>query len=181
MHILRSAQHRRMPWKNGGGETLEVAIFPLGASVDDFSWRVSMARVDASGPFSLFSGTDRILAVLEGAMNLSVAGRPPVRLSPTSAAHEFPGDAPAHAEVLSTVTDLNVMIRRSEFSAQVRKLQQAKVVTGSDETFVLVRSDAQLATGETLQRDDVVRLGPSESIVFDGGLPDAWLIQIKAQ
>lgn len=181
MHILRSAQHRRMPWKNGGGETLEIAIFPPGASVDNFSWRLSMARVDASGPFSLFSSTDRILAVLEGAMNLSVAGRPPVRLSPTSAAHEFPGDAPAQAEVLSTVTDLNVMIRRSEFSAQVYKLQQAKVVTGSDETFVLVRSDAQLATGETLERDDVVCLGPSETIVFDGGLPDAWLIQIKPQ
>jgi uncharacterized protein len=181
MHILRSAQHRRMPWKNGGGETLEVAIFPAGASVDNFSWRVSMARVDASGPFSLFSGTDRILSVLEGEMNLIVAGRPPVRLSPTSAPHEFSGDTPAHAEVLSTVTDLNVMIRRSEFSAQVRKLQQAKVVAGSGETFVLVRSNAQLASGETLERDDVVRLAPSESIVFDRGLPDAWLIQIKSQ
>lgn len=167
-----------MPWKNGGGETLEVAIFPPGASVDAFSWRVSMARVDASGPFSLFSGTDRILAVLEGAMNLIVAGRP-VRLSPTSAAHEFPGDAPAHAEVISTVTDLNVMIRRGEFSARVHKLQQAKVVGDSGETFVLVRSHTQLTTGETLERDDVVRLGPSENVEFAEGSPDAWQIQIK--
>lgn len=170
-----------MPWKNGGGETLEVAIFPPNASVDDFSWRISMARVDASGPFSKFSGTDRILAVLEGAMTLIVAGRPPVRLSPDSAAHEFPGDAPAHAEVLSTVTDLNVMIRRREFSAQVHKLQTAKFVAGNGETFVLIRSSAKLATGEALERDDVVQLSPTESIVFAGGPPDAWLIQIKPQ
>lgn len=170
-----------MPWKNGGGETLEVAIFPPGASVDNFIWRVSMARVDASGPFSLFSGTDRTLAVLEGAMNLIVANRPPVRLSPTSTAHEFPGDSSAHAEVLSAVTDLNVMTRRSEFSAQVDRLQQAKVVAGSGETFVLVRSKAQLASGESLERDDVIRLDPSESLVFDGDLPDAWLIKITSR
>ena len=26
--ILRAKDYRRMPWKNGGGETVEIAVFP---------------------------------------------------------------------------------------------------------------------------------------------------------
>ena len=66
MRILRAESYRRMPWKNGGGETTEIAVSPEGAGLDDFDWRVSMARVESSGPFSLFAGIDRTLAILEG-------------------------------------------------------------------------------------------------------------------
>src|SRR5690348_16103916 len=66
MRIIRSSDYRRMPWKNGGGETVEVTIAPEGASLDAFDWRVSMARVASSGPFSRFPGVDRTLAVLAG-------------------------------------------------------------------------------------------------------------------
>ena len=30
-----------MPWKNGGGETTEIAVSPPGAGLDDFDWRVA--------------------------------------------------------------------------------------------------------------------------------------------
>lgn len=43
MRILRASDHKRMPWKNGKGETVEIAVFPEGASVDTFDWRISMA------------------------------------------------------------------------------------------------------------------------------------------
>ncbi|MDP1908248.1 MAG: HutD family protein, partial [Hyphomicrobium sp.] len=43
MRILRAKDYRRMPWKNGGGETTEIAISPEGAALDSFDWRVSMA------------------------------------------------------------------------------------------------------------------------------------------
>ncbi|TIN81446.1 MAG: HutD family protein, partial [Mesorhizobium sp.] len=66
MRILRAAEYRSMPWKNGGGVTTEIAVSPSGAGLDDFDWRVSMARVELSGPFSQFAGIDRTLAVLEG-------------------------------------------------------------------------------------------------------------------
>ena len=66
MQVLRAENYRRMPWKNGGGETTEIAVFPAGAGLDDFDWRVSMARVESSGPFSVFPGIDRTLAILEG-------------------------------------------------------------------------------------------------------------------
>jgi uncharacterized protein len=66
MEVRRHQDYRRMPWKNGGGETAEIAVFPEGATLDDFDWRISMATVSADGPFSLFPGVDRTLSVLEG-------------------------------------------------------------------------------------------------------------------
>ena len=39
MRILRGADYKRMPWKNGGGETVEIAVSPEGAALSDFDWR----------------------------------------------------------------------------------------------------------------------------------------------
>ena len=35
------------PWKNGLGQTRELACWPPGAGLDDFEWRVSVATVAA--------------------------------------------------------------------------------------------------------------------------------------
>lgn len=35
--LLDLATARAMPWKNGGGATLELAIAPAGAGLDDFA------------------------------------------------------------------------------------------------------------------------------------------------
>jgi environmental stress-induced protein Ves len=54
MRILRAENYRRMQWKNGGGETAEIAVSPDSAGLDDFDWRISMATGQASGgPFSM--------------------------------------------------------------------------------------------------------------------------------
>ncbi len=117
MQLLRNADHRRMPWKNGGGETVEVIVHPDGASLSDFGWRVSMARVAGDGPFSVFPGIDRTLAVLSGdGMALSIEGLGERLLTPASAPLAFPADAPTTARLTGgPITDLNVMTRRGAF------------------------------------------------------------------
>lgn len=54
------------PWKNGLGTTREVMIHPQNATMDDFIWRVSMASVEHTGPFSHFPHCQRSLALLTG-------------------------------------------------------------------------------------------------------------------
>jgi len=54
-----------VPWKNGGGVTRELATG--GGSGSAWGWRVSLAEVAADGPFSVFPGVDRVIAVIEGA------------------------------------------------------------------------------------------------------------------
>ena len=71
-----------MRWKNGKGSTREIATHPEGASLESFLWRVSMAQVNAPGPFSVFQDCDRILCVVRGGpLHLSIADAEPVRLS----------------------------------------------------------------------------------------------------
>jgi uncharacterized protein len=124
MRIIRAADCRRMPWKNGGGETVEIAISPEGAGFDDFDWRLSMARVEGDGPFSQFAGVDRTLAVLEGeGIFLYVEGRIPFSLTRHSDPLSFPADVPARAALIAgPITDLNMMTRRGKVVHSMRRL-----------------------------------------------------------
>jgi len=65
MQIIRRSSFKSVPWKNGGGITHEAMRAP--ASGDPFRWRVSVAQVETSGPFSDFSGYHRTMVLLEGA------------------------------------------------------------------------------------------------------------------
>lgn len=122
--LLRSDHHRRMPWKNGGGETVEIAVSPDGAGLADFDWRVSMATVSTDGPFSVFPGIDRTLSILDGeGMMLFIEGRAPERLTQASEPLPFAADAPTSAKLIDgTITDLNVMTRRGRFTHSVRRV-----------------------------------------------------------
>ncbi|WP_374680210.1 HutD family protein [Hydrocarboniphaga effusa] len=123
--VLRAKSYARMPWKNGGGETREIAIFPSAASLDTLEWRVSMAVVAQNGPFSSFPGIDRTLCVLEGAgMELDFGSGGGIRtVTPTSAPFEFAADRPLQARLLDgAITDLNVMSRRERYRHSVRRL-----------------------------------------------------------
>src|SRR5688572_14445639 len=107
MRILRAENYRRMRWKNGGGETAEIAVSPEGAGLDDFDWRVSMARVDTNGPFSVFPGVDRTLSILDGeGILLSVEGRIPFGLTFRSDPLTFPADVATSAALMAgPITD----------------------------------------------------------------------------
>jgi environmental stress-induced protein Ves len=125
MKVLRAADHKRMPWKNGGGETVEIAISPEGAGLADFDWRVSMASVASDGPFSIFPGIDRTLSILEGSgMRLLIEGRDPVLLTQESDPLAFAADIAVSATLPDgAITDLNVMTRRSAVRHTVARLK----------------------------------------------------------
>lgn len=117
IRLLQAGRQRRVPWKNGGGQTAEIMVWPAGSGFDDFDWRLSCATVAASGPFSLFPGVDRSLAVLSGAgVTLELPGMAPIRLTPDSAPLPFPGDLACNATLVAgVITDLNVMTRRGRY------------------------------------------------------------------
>ncbi len=101
------------PWKNGGGETAEIAVSPVSAGLETFSWRISTAWVAADGPFSGFPGIDRVLTVIEGGpMVLEIDGATH-HLDEDSPPFAFPGEAPVMARLNGPpLLDFNVMCRR---------------------------------------------------------------------
>ena len=152
MKLYRASQHKRMSWKNGGGETVEIAVFPSGASVDDFDWRISMATVASDGPFSIFPNIDRTLSILDGAgMSLAMEGGQEVELHGASLPLSFAADIAVAATLVDgPITDLNVMTRRRRYRNSVER------VTGSfsvrrqsqvESVFVLVTGDVSATTG----------------------------------
>ena len=118
MNKWTNQDYKTMPWKNGGGSTTELAIFPPGASLDDFVWRLSTAHVNGPGPFSHFAQIDRSLAILsgEGLILHSHDGeeaRASVALHQDSLPYRFAGETPINAELCDgPVVDLNLMTRR---------------------------------------------------------------------
>ncbi|EJK84106.1 HutD family protein [Rhizobium sp. AP16] len=165
MRILRASDYKRMPWKNGGGETVEIAVSPEGAGLADFDWRVSMATVATDGPFSVFSGIDRTLSILEGAgMMLFIEGREPVLLTEGSDPLPFAADAPTSATLVDgEITDLNVMTRRGRLTHSVRRIGidgGDELALGSETALVLCHrghldiSDRTLSAGDCLLVED---------------------------
>lgn len=119
LHFIPLAAQPSVPWRNGGGQTREVAAEPPGARAGDpFAWRVSVATVASDGPFSAFPGVDRSLWLLDGqGMRLDVAGQE-VLLDAPGTRFDFPGEAPIRAELLGGPTlDLNLMCARARIRA----------------------------------------------------------------
>lgn len=114
MRIIRREDYRHMPWKNGQGMTEEVLTFPAGSDADRFDWRVSIAHIGTDGPFSLFPGIDRTIALLEGnGLLLDLPEDRTVPLTGTSDPFSFPGEwSVAGRNRDGPTIDLNVMTRR---------------------------------------------------------------------
>jgi hypothetical protein len=130
-----------MPWKNGGGTTVELAISPADAGLEDFAWRISTAQVAVDGAFSSFPGIDRSLAVLAGdGMCLQHAdGRREMLLSGDAIA-VFRGEEAISAQLLGgPITDLNLMTRRGVWSHELRlvRLQGEQVLVNDAELLLL--------------------------------------------
>ncbi|MDR7027965.1 HutD/Ves family protein [Rhizobium rosettiformans] len=160
IRIQRFDEHLKMPWKNGLGITREVISRPASDGSGGFDWRISLATVGASGPFSVFAGIDRTIAVLQGdGMQLTVDGRREPPLLVGSPPFAFSGDAEVQADCLGGETlDLNVMSRRGVVVHRMTKIDvraaqrpsmskdTVAIVFRGDATFTMdsVRSDVGL-------------------------------------
>jgi environmental stress-induced protein Ves len=110
VNVVRLADCPFVPWRNGGGRTRELMAWP---TVDDWLVRVSVAEIEADGPFSPFPGVDRCFAVLEGAGVELALPAATVRLRTGSDALAFAGeDAPGCRLIDGPTRDLNLMARR---------------------------------------------------------------------
>ena len=126
MEIIRYAELKAHPWRNGGGVTRELARHPLTSQDNAWDWRVSIAEVSKAGPFSVFAGMDRVLTVVDGELLLlSVDGaeHPLEKYRP----FRFSGDADsAGALPTGDIRDLNVITRNGAFKGYTSIVELSK-------------------------------------------------------
>ena len=137
--IIRRSSFTATPWKNGGGITHEaIRVPPTG---DAFQWRVSVAQIDSSGPFSDFSGYDRKMALLQGhGLVLEFGSGERCVLRDAGDCVEFDGATPAHCELIDgPCVDLNLMVSQSLRTAtRIERLRDAQPVTAIDGETTLI-------------------------------------------
>jgi environmental stress-induced protein Ves len=171
MKKISSDQYRSMAWKNGAGTTIEMAVFPAGAGIDEFEWRVSRASVVADGGFSHFEGIDRSLALLQGqGMRLSVNGADQ-QVDQHNNIAVFPGDAKIHATLLDgAISDFNLMSRRSVCTHRLTHWVGAARRTLPPHTVLVycAAGGGTLAGGDgeiELSQDETVQLEPADHFI----------------
>ena len=146
------------PWKNGGGVTREIVCMPPGTGLGQFDWRVSIAHIAGSGPFSAFAGINRVITLLDGpGVHLhSPDGAIDHRLDTPLRPFAFPGEAPVQADLLGGAGchDFNVMTRRDVCTAQVLVLQDGATLPECAQGLLLAVHGAwQAAAGAPLRLD----------------------------
>ncbi len=123
--------------KWSGGTTTQLAIFPPTAyyADRDFLWRVSSATVDLEeSDFTPLPDYDRLIATLEGGIELTHNGGPTLTLRPLEV-HAFSGGDVTHSR--GRCRDFNLMLRRGR-------------VTGTMEVLHLSAAPTNLSVGTSI-------------------------------
>lgn len=130
-HIIHLTDVAASPWRNGGGVTRELAVWP---AQGEWMWRMSVAEVDRSGPFSRFEGVERWLAVVQGAGVQLDAGVGPRALQAAPCARTLTAtDAPFYFDGAATTychlrdgpsQNFNLMVRKSPQASRMVRMME---------------------------------------------------------
>lgn len=161
--LYGAADYRRMPWKNGGGSTLELVQDP--AADGGFNWRLSIADVAMPGPFSTFNGIDRQIMLVNGnGMVLSFDQEaPPVVISKPLRPQAFKGEWKTDCRLIEgAIQDFNVMVRRDWGRAAVNGFDLVKdqrlTLAVAPLTILHLLTGAAECAQLTLREGDTLRL-----------------------
>jgi uncharacterized protein len=167
--VIPRASFAALHWKNGGGMTYEaIRVPPKG---DPFSWRVSLAKIDSSGPFSDFRGYDRHMVLLQGrGIALKFDDGAHRELRKVGDWLQFDGGIPVHCTLLDgPCMDLNLMVSKStRAQARLELLSRNLQVEAGHGQITLIFS---LEDALSIDADDgeTVRLEPWDLALLSQG------------
>jgi environmental stress-induced protein Ves len=158
MNIIPFAELKAVPWKNGLGITREIVVEPRGATMDDFTWRVSIADVDTASPFSRFPGVDRTIVLLDGdGFTMTLDGEREHALTTACLPFSFAGEAAVEVTLAGGPTrDFNLMVRRGAALGAIDVVHGPETLNVGDGVALLY-----LAQGEATGDGNPMRAGDS--------------------
>lgn len=156
--IIRAQDCRPVAWKSGRGITREIAVHPVGADIEHFIWRTSVAEVNSDAPFSSFPGIDRHIMLLDGVgFTMTLDDDRTHALNTPFVPFAFAGESTVAVALAGGPTrDFNLMVRRTNASGEVVVLREPGVYH-LDATAVLLYT----ARGEVETRDGTLQAGDS--------------------
>jgi environmental stress-induced protein Ves len=169
LRLLRDGTYDRKPWKNGGGITEDVWLFPEGESHDNFDIRLSLAEISQDGPFSSFPGIDRTITLVGGdPFVLSFANGDSHRLErlmPLSFDGELTPESRLDGE---PSRDFNVMTRRGSWTHQVAVYRDGGSINLELEAGAVAVVHAVSGAWQASANGHVVEAGPRDTLIVEG-------------
>lgn len=175
------------PWRNGGGQTRELAASPPGSHWD---WRISLAEVRQDGAFSAYPGITRWFAVVQGdGVVLDFGHGRREMLNSASPPLQFDGALAPHCSLQGGATqDLNLMLRDSAASGTMLPAREGEEWISMASLRAVFAAEPML-----LQIDDAdAMVLPARSLVVShharrqrwrvvggSGAPAAWWLAIE--
>jgi len=132
--IIPQSQFKTVPWKNGKGETIELAI-SNGGTLDRFDWRLSIASVIENGLFSNFSGYYRNLVLISGnGITLAHREAGSDRLDSLLCIARFDGGNQTTGLLKNgPITDFNIIVEKTKYRSTVKTFTNESRVNLSDQ------------------------------------------------
>lgn len=170
--ITPPSEFKTVPWKNGKGETIELAI-SAGGTLEKFDWRLSIASVIEDGLFSDFSGYYRNLVLISGngiTLDHHKAGAD--RLESLLSVARFSGKNKTTGFLLNgPITDFNVIADVNQYQSNVKAFtEQSQVLIsnqylsfcyGLSHDLIIINDGVEtiVKPGELLRIDSVTKKG----------------------
>lgn len=191
LETLDPSTYRRVPWKNGGGVTIDIAAeYRPGAEPggwDGMIWRLSRTRIETPGPFSDLPGYDRLLAVIDGSgLVLHPKGRKLLDVRTPLQPVRFAGEWPIDSELSEgPVGVLNLLADRTKMGIDMSFLAApGRIALANARTIILALAPTRASLdGEdvTIGRDGALSVaGAGELAVNDGLVAVAALTPLAA-
>lgn len=195
--VIRSQSFQKVLWKNGKGSTTQMLINPADCdfSKDPFVYRLSSARVEGDGPFSVFNGMDRFLSILnDESMKISIGEKEEIELK-KGAVVKFSGDEVVESKLTGgAVLDLGLIYDRKFVKAlfyvnEISKSSKYEKCTALNKgTLLLVSLDCEIkcnfgGQSHSLEVMDVFRVDFSKqtSVVIEGNAENSKIAWIEIE
>jgi environmental stress-induced protein Ves len=164
-HIKPLTEAPAIHWKNSGGLTRELMAWP---NAQFWAWRMSVAEIARSGPFSQFDGVERWFAVLTGSgVQLDIGNHPNAaahRLKPDAAPLCFAGDSPADCTLTDgAVQAFNLMLRHGAAKGRMVRVAGHCSLHVDDSKIIAIYA---ISTGASVHFDDECLNLPPHTMVW---------------
>jgi len=138
--VLRCDDVAPTPWRNGAGLSRDLLHWP---SRIDWQARISVADIDVDSPFSVYAGAERWFAVVEGrGVRLRLPDGVHRVVADGPALHFRGEDAPACELIDGPTRDLNLICRRGQGHADMRRATVGPAFDGRASLRALFSADA---------------------------------------
>lgn len=171
---LGPADYERVPWKNGGGETVNIATaFRAGTTHRDWRgvvWRFGRTAIVAPGPFSDFSGFDRAQVVVAGRGLVLETARGEIDLREPFRPALYPGEPPIVSRLeAGPVEVVNLIGDRSRVAVSLASVRSGAMLELSAGEHIVYAASGPTslridAAAETLAHHHALRLSVAGTV-----------------